>query len=138
MDNPSTDTVSERNGIYMAKMFRIMKNSLSVSLSGELDQYAAADLKGKIDLEIQSSPKRNLIIDLSGVTLMDSSGIGLIVGRYKIMHSLGGKLVICGANPYVDKMIALSGIKKIIPSFKDADEADKNIINLVDNERNEN
>lgn len=122
----------------MAKLFKTMKNSLVVCLSGELDQYAAADLKGKIDLEIQSSPKKNLIIDLSDVTLMDSSGIGLIVGRYKVIHSLGGRLVISGANPSVEKMIALSGIKKIIPSFKDADEADKNIINLFESERNEN
>lgn len=129
------DMVLERNVLYMAKMFRNMKNSLLVSLSGELDQYAAADLKGKIDVEIQSSPKKNLIIDLSGVTLMDSSGIGLIVGRYKIMYSLGGKLLICGANPYVDKMIALSGIKKIIPVFKDADEADKNVAKLYESER---
>ena len=121
----------------MAKMFRTMKNALLVSLSGELDQYAAADLKGRIDVEIQSSTKKNLIIDLSGVTLMDSSGIGLIVGRYKIIHSLGGKLAICGANAYIEKMIALSGIKKIIPTFKDADEADKNVINLYESERNE-
>ena len=121
----------------MAKMFRTMKNALLVSLSGELDQYAAADLKGRIDVEIQSSTKKNLIIDLSGVTLMDSSGIGLIVGRYKIIHSLGGKLALCGANAYIEKMIALSGIKKIIPTFKDADEADKNVINLYESERNE-
>ncbi len=117
------------------KMFKSMKNSLLVCLSGELDQYAAADLKSKIDIEIQVSQKRNLIIDLSRVTLMDSSGIGLIVGRYKIIHSLGGKLAICGLNEYVDKMITLSGIKKIIPSYQNAEEADKNLYKI---ERNEN
>lgn len=119
------------------KMFKNMKNSLLVSLSGELDQYAAADLKSKIDVEIQTTQKRNIIIDLSRVTLMDSSGIGLIVGRYKVIHSLGGKLVICGANEYVDKMITLSGIKKIIPSYKNADEADQNVSKLYETERNE-
>ena len=119
-------------------MFKKMKNSLLVYLSGELDQYAAADLKSKIDLEIQITQKRNLIIDLSGVTLMDSSGIGLIVGRFKIIHSLGGLLAICGANEYVDKMITLSGIKKIIPSYKNADEADKMVANLEIKEGNEN
>ncbi len=120
------------------KMFKNMKNSLLVSLSGELDQYAAADLKSKIDIEIQIAQKKNLIIDLSRVSLMDSSGIGLIVGRYKIIHSLGGKLAICGANEYVEKMIALSGIKKIIPSYKNAEEADRKIYELYKNERNEN
>lgn len=119
-------------------MFKNMKNSLLVCLSGELDQYAAADLKSKIDVEIQVAKKRNLIIDLSGVTLMDSSGIGLIVGRYKIIHSLGGRLVICGANEYVDKMITLSGIKKIIPLYKNANEADRKVYELYEIERNEN
>lgn len=119
-------------------MFKNMKNSLLVSLNGELDQYAAADLKSKIDIEIQASQKRNLIIDLSKVSLMDSSGIGLIVGRYKIIHSLGGKLAICGANEYVDKMITLSGIKKIIPLYKNAEEAAKKLYELYEIERNDN
>lgn len=119
-------------------MFKNMKNSLLVSLSGELDQYAVADLKSKIDIEIQAAQKRNLIIDLSKVSLMDSSGIGLIVGRYKIIHSLGGKLVICGVNEYVDKMITLSGIKKIIPLYKNAEEADKKLYELYEIERNDN
>lgn len=120
------------------EMFKNMKNSLLVSLSGELDQYAVADLKSKIDIEIQAAQKRNLIIDLSKVSLMDSSGIGLIVGRYKIIHSLGGKLVICGVNEYVDKMITLSGIKKIIPLYKNAEEADKKLYELYEIERNDN
>ena len=95
-------------------MFKNMKNSLLVSLSGELDQYAAADLKSKIDIEIQAAQKRNLIIDLSKVSLMDSSGIGVIIGRYKKISSEGGKVSVVNVNDRVKKIFNLSGMNKII------------------------
>lgn len=101
------------------------KNSVAVFLDGELDQYAAAEIKGKIDVEMENSDKKNLIIDLSKVTLMDSSGIGLIIGRYKRLTPIGGKVAISGGNSGVRKVIDLSGIKKIIPYFENASEADK-------------
>lgn len=109
----------------MAKEFETVKNALVVNLVGEIDQYAAAELKQRIDLEIESSSKKNLIINLFDVTLMDSSGIGLIVGRYKAVRSLGGSLVLCGAIPSVRKMIELSGIGKIVKSYNNISEADK-------------
>ena len=78
----------------MSKQFKNGKNALIVYLSGEVDQYAAAALKERIDIEIENSTARNLIFELSDVSLMDSSGIGLVVGRYKIINSLGGKVLI--------------------------------------------
>ena len=109
----------------MANNFKTGKNSLIVSLKGEIDQYAAAELKEAIDIEIESTPKKNLIFNLEEVTLMDSSGIGLIVGRYKLITSLGGKMVLCGASKSVSKMLKLSGIEKIIASYKTLQEAEK-------------
>ena len=89
----------------MANDFHIGKAALIVYLHGEIDQYAAADLKGRIDIEIESSPKKNLILELSEVELMDSSGIGLIVGRYKLVTAIGGKLALCCASDNVQRMI---------------------------------
>ena len=111
----------------MLKNFYLGKNSLVVELQGEIDQYAAAELKESIDLEIESSPKKNLIFDLKKVTMMDSSGIGLIVGRYKIITSLGGKMVLCGASESVSKMIKLSGIEKVLQMHKNLAEAEKSL-----------
>ena len=109
----------------MAKNFKLGRNSLIVSLCGEIDQYAAAELKESIDIEIENTPKKNLIFDLGEVTLMDSSGIGLIVGRYKLITSLGGKMALCGACGSVSKMLKLSGIEKIISIYQTLFEAEK-------------
>ena len=121
----------------MAKQFETVKNALVVYLCGEVDQYMAAELKEKIDIEIENSPKRNLIFELSEVSLMDSSGIGLIVGRYKIINSLGGKVLICGGSKSINKMIELSGIGKIVKSFENLDAAEKSLRIGNKSERNE-
>ena len=112
----------------MAKIFSEVKNALIVSLYGEVDQYIAAELKGRIDIEIQSSLKRNVIIDLKNVEMMDSSGIGLIVGRYKLTTSLGGKFAVCNADSNVQRMLELSGITKVIKYCNTLAEAEKSFI----------
>ena len=101
------------------------KNALAIFLSGELDQYEAAVIKSKLDVEIQESEKKNVIIDLADVSMMDSSGIGLIIGRYKLACSLGKEIVLSGGSESIRKVIALSGIEKIIHYYKTADEASK-------------
>lgn len=111
--------------INLVKEFDNSKNALIVNLRGEIDQFAAAELKEKIDIEIESSSKQNLIINLAEVKLMDSSGIGLIVGRYKAIRSLGGNIALCCASPFVRKMIELSGLGKIIKCYDSISEADK-------------
>ena len=111
----------------MAKEFENAKNALVVHLKGEIDQCAASEIRDRIDLEIMNSSKKNLIIDLDAVTLMDSSGIGLIVGRYKTVNSFGGKLLLAGGNSYVRKMIDLSGIGKIVTMYKSIADADKTL-----------
>ncbi len=111
----------------MSKNFSVVKNALVVHLHGEIDQYAAAELKEIIDIEIENSSKKNLIFDLSGVSLMDSSGIGLIVGRFKLLASLGGKVLICNASENILKIVTLSGIQKVIEIFKTLHEAEKSL-----------
>ncbi len=100
-----------------------IKNAIVINLSGEIDQYVAAMIKSKIDVEIEESGKKKVIMDLSGVSMMDSSGIGLIIGRYKIASALGASLVLCGGDEPVRKVVTLSGIEKIIPYYKTVDEA---------------
>lgn len=121
----------------MSKQFKNGKNALIVYLSGEVDQYAAAALKERIDIEIENSTARNLIFELSDVSLMDSSGIGLIVGRYKIINSLGGKVLICGGSKTIKKMIELSGIGRIIKMFDNLEMAEKSLKSSNKSERNE-
>ena len=112
----------------MSKIFSEGKNALIISLRGEIDQYAAAELKGRIDIEIQSSSKKNIIIDLKSVEMMDSSGIGLIVGRYKLATSLGNKFAVCNAESSIKRMLELSGITKVIKYYDTLNEAEKSFI----------
>ena len=108
----------------MPKQFEKTKNAIVVHLKGEIDQCAASEIRELMDIEIVNSQKKNLIINLKDVTLMDSSGIGLIVGRYKTAKAFGGKTVLCCANSAVSKMIDLSGIGKIIAQYSSINEAD--------------
>lgn len=112
----------------MTKIFNEGKKELIISLKGEVDQYAVAELKERIDIEIQSSLKRNVIIDLKSVEMMDSSGIGLIVGRYKLTTTLGGKFAVCNANSNIKRMLELSGITKVIKYFDTLIEAEKSFV----------
>ena len=109
----------------MSKEFSYEKNTLIVFLSGEIDQHTTVEIKQKIDIELEQSLRKNIIFDLKDVVLMDSSGIGLIVGRYKLTKALGGTTVLCNAIGSVNKMIELSGIGKIVKNFKSLHEAEK-------------
>lgn len=88
--------------------------TLVVKLNGELDQSCASDLREKIDREISLRNINNLIMDFHGVSFMDSSGIGMLIGRYKLIKARGGKMLIIRTQPQVDKVIELTGLKKVI------------------------
>ncbi len=88
--------------------------TLVVKLSGEIDQSCAGTIRENIDRELKQVSIRNLILDFADVSFMDSSGIGMILGRYKEIKMRGGKTMIIRTRPQVDRILELSGLKKII------------------------
>ena len=86
---------------------------LTATLIGELDHHAASDIRQNIDAAVLSCRPRRLVLNLSRLTFMDSSGIGLIMGRYRLMQSVGGQMCLEGATPSVDRMIRLAGLDKL-------------------------
>ena len=86
---------------------------LTAALIGELDHHAAADLRQRIDAAVLACRPQRLNIDLTRLTFMDSSGIGLIMGRYRLMGSLSGEVRVTGANPRMERMIRLAGLDKL-------------------------
>lgn len=96
-------------------------NILTVAFSGELDHHGAAEFKNELDSYLLANNAKNVIFDFKDLTFMDSSGIGAIMGRYKIIKSFGGKMAIAGANRQVDTILGISGIKKLIPVYKTTD-----------------
>ena len=87
--------------------------NLTAALIGELDHHAAAEVRQTIDAALLSCRPQTLRLDLSRLTFMDSSGIGLIMGRYRLMTSLEGVLRLTGTPPRMERMIRLSGLDKL-------------------------
>lgn len=96
---------------------QIRKDTLIVALAGELDHHSAGNVKELVEELIQNRATKNLIFDFTRLTFMDSSGIGVLVGRYKLISAMGGKVSICGASRTVDRLLTMSGIKKIIATY---------------------
>ena len=87
---------------------------LTVYLKGELDHHAVSRIKDTIDLQIINTPVKKLVLDMSEVTFMDSSGIGLIVGRYNRIRSIGGSMAIKNPGQSLLKILKMSGIDKLM------------------------
>ena len=87
---------------------------LTVRITGEIDHHSAVKIRSEIDSEINAMrPKRTMLV-LSDIDFMDSSGLGLIMGRYTRMQAIGGELVISGASERVVKILKLAGLEKIV------------------------
>lgn len=87
-----------------------------ISLKGEIDQHNCQKLRDHLDNIILKSNKTKIVFDFSDVSFMDSTGIGIILGRYKKFKNTK-EFYIENANPTVDKILKLSGIYSIIPQI---------------------
>jgi stage II sporulation protein AA (anti-sigma F factor antagonist) len=98
-------------------------NVLVASIIGELDHHSAEYIRDKIDGELIKSTTKNIIFDFSKVSFMDSSGIGVIIGRYKNIQKLNGKAAIVKANDQISRIFLMSGVLKIVPLYDNIDVA---------------
>lgn len=90
--------------------------ALYIKLIGEMDEYSAAGVREKCDKLIEQSPNiKKVIINLSEVAFMDSTGIGFLIGRYKKAAKVGLSLFVESPNLAADKILNLSGIYTLIP-----------------------
>ncbi len=96
--------------------------SLTLKISEEIDESTTEKLRRKIDNEITRFLPRKVIFDFSNVSFMDSAGIGMLLGRYKIIKMLGGQLELQNVNRQIEKVFEVSGILRIIPLIKDVEE----------------
>lgn len=94
--------------------FLIKKNILIVRLFGELDHHEAKQLREKWQAVLFENEVNHIIINFDHVTFMDSSGLGVILGRYKEVLKLGGEMVVCHVSPSIRRLFEMSGILKIV------------------------
>ena len=90
------------------------KNALVIRLSGELDHSEAARVRGEMDDLIDDTGVRRLVFDLSDLKFMDSSGIGLIIGRYKRLSRRGGSVAVAGPDARIDKLFRMCGVYQVV------------------------
>ncbi len=102
--------------------FEQKENVLLVRLTGELDHHEAEQLKNDWQLYLREGVK-HVVVNLENLHFMDSSGLGVFLGRYKEVKELNGEMVICAINYDVNRLFELSGLFKIIDTEDSEDAA---------------
>lgn len=90
------------------------RKALIVRLKGELDHHSAETVKARMEEAIKRGDSLHIILSLKELTFMDSSGLGVILGRYKQITEKGGKMVVCDVHPYIYRLFEMSGMFKIL------------------------
>lgn len=94
------------------------RGTLVVRLIGELDHHTADQVRISLDEEIARGGCRHIVLSLESLQFMDSSGIGVILGRYKLIKQKGGRMAVCGVNPPVYRLLEMSGLFKIMSVYE--------------------
>ena len=106
-------------------MLRSMRDGerLLVGLDGELDHFCAQSVRRELDSLLRDPTVRQLILDFSGLTFMDSSGIGVILGRYRVLRERGGSVAVIHMNDHVSRIFHMSGMDRVIHQLDKVQEA---------------
>ncbi len=99
----------------MQSTFYKKDKQLVFEMEEEIDEYSVQNIKRRMDNEIQRYMPKEVIFDFSNVSFMDSAGIGLVIGRYKLIDMIGGELKVANVNLQIQKIFEMSGLLKLIP-----------------------
>ena len=92
----------------------VTRDTVTVQLEGELDHCSADRVRASLDALIANQSVRRLVLDMNRLTFMDSSGIGVIIGRYRTLARRNGSVAVRGTNPQVDRIFQMSGLYQIV------------------------
>ena len=96
---------------------RVYNNTIYIMLIGELDEYSATYTRNTLDHLFDMSNFNQVIIDLSELEFMDSTGLGVLIGRYKRMKSSNIPIYICNPNNHIEKIFKMTGLYEIMPKI---------------------
>ncbi|MEW9674664.1 anti-sigma F factor antagonist [Lentibacillus sp. L22] len=94
--------------------FDVKEDVLIVRLAGELDHHETEKLRTAWKDMLYKNDVKHVVLNLEAVSFMDSSGLGVILGRYKEVLQLGGEMVVCSVSPAVNRLFEMSGMFKIV------------------------
>ena len=102
----------------MESIYQKKDKRLIFEISEDIDECVVQKIRRRLDNEIERYMPKEVIFDFNKVSLMDSAGIGLLIGRYKLVDMLGGKVEVTNLTTPVRKIFEMSGVLKIIPEIK--------------------
>ncbi|MBE5893390.1 MAG: STAS domain-containing protein [Lachnospiraceae bacterium] len=94
--------------------FRVIDNCLMIRLPEEVDHHRSAYIGEKADRFILNKEVKHVVFDFGDTKFMDSSGIGIIVGRYKKISCFGGRVYIIHADKQIRRILRMSGLEQIV------------------------
>lgn len=94
--------------------YEVCDETLKIKLPEELDHNNATDIRKEADYRIYSGKIKNVEFDFTETRFMDSSGIGMIMGRHRLVKPIGGKIILTGVQGNVERIIKVSGLYKLI------------------------
>ena len=95
----------------------IKNNVLNIAFNGELDEYTAGYTRNCVDDAIRNYNYEYVVFDMQNLEFMDSTGIGVLLGRYKLLKSKEKDIYISNPSPVIEKIINMSGIYEIMPKI---------------------
>ena len=94
------------------------EDTLVVHIGGEIDHHSAVEVRTEVDARIIATSPARVLLELSRVDFMDSSGLGLIMGRFALIKKYGGTLSLLDPSPAVMKMMKLAGMDRMVTILK--------------------
>ncbi|MGL4738336.1 MAG: STAS domain-containing protein [Cellulosilyticaceae bacterium] len=105
----------------------VEKGILVVTLEGEIDHHTSAEIREMVDREFQKKRAKSIAFDCERIIFMDSSGIGMLMGRYRNVAVCGGSVALYNVQSNVDKLLAMSGVYKLMRIYNSKNEVIENL-----------
>lgn len=94
--------------------YEMRRHTLYLRLKNDLDHRAAQQLRPEVDSLLEDASIRRLVLDLKQLRFMDSSGIGFIIGRYKLLSRRGGSVAVVNADKRMDRIFEMAGLYQLV------------------------
>lgn len=103
--------------------FEYLDRLLIAKIGGDIDHHSCEEIRARLENEINSKNPKYIVFDMENVGFMDSSGIGVIIGRYKMLLNNSGKAAMINVKPQVKRLCEICGLQKIIPIYSNKKQA---------------
>ncbi|HHX22468.1 MAG: anti-sigma F factor antagonist [Tepidanaerobacteraceae bacterium] len=107
----------------MDEIIKIKDDILLINLQGEIDHHRSLTIRDQVDYYIKRYKIKKVLFNFKDVSFMDSSGVGMIIGRYKLLRKLEGRIGVVHLTEKINKIFEMSGLFNIVSSFNDVREA---------------